>query len=764
VTRVLVMGMVVPCALICGYHKKPMSQSKKRMIEHHSLPQAGDPVLRRNPYKKLIWAILSLLLLFTASTRANPGANFLSILNSIKFMRASEHMQAPEVALSASGANVNLGAEVTLEWNSKYATSCTAIGAWQGAKAASGSERITTTELGVQQYLLNCSGDRGSSEAVVNVNVIPTEIDAWSGTKIPSYLKQNPNDFETFEGSDGVSIAGGPEGISHEPTESPGAGKFIFIRVHQATRHGLEWGEQFGWFGSWLSSFGVNSIEGGLWQNPKTAGPYYYPTLHLAGVGDTYHECSDVQMGSGMYERIIGDRWLTMLQVSNQVLTIPGSNIGFDMEQASFDDDNGIWVGWGWSYLALEHPKNYKFWTSFVETGDYQGPINAYVPEYFNWVDPEKIASGAFGETLSNYGDTFGTFATRGSEANYGNANEYYVTGTLKLSDDLFYVPIPKFPAAKSREYLLAHPQSISQKSMDSYSSALVNDSLLTSLIPSETLVFNRIYQSTHQRIKIVEDKSGEEYRYIVSPNYRVGFEGSLGFVDWDKSDPNQDALNMSSNGYGYVRRLDTKWQVEADASEDYKNHPHQYNAEIVPAPDNVVRKPRKRHRFFSYKERDTSHPDFQNWDIGDRDRYETLLQSGATATYVWYKFIEQPAMLTAIQNHPEVYTADYLSALQEHIESLHRLTNKNSGPDPTEPVFLNYRGAPLPDNKDPHLAKVDPGQLVQPLPGFEVGYVPVVLSVMHPSEVSDNGAGLQREPHQDCVNSKWTDTYYPDL
>lgn len=679
-------------------------------------------------------------------------------------MLASEHMIAPEVTLSASAANVNLGGELTLHWHSKYASSCMANGSWQGDKAASGSETIAVTELGVKQYWLNCSGDRGASEAVIKVNAIPTEIDAWSGTKIPSYLSAKPSEFELFEDSDGLSIAGGPEGISHEPTESPGAGKFIFIRVHQATRHGLEWGEQFGWFGSWISSFGVNSIEGGLWQNPKTAGPYYYPTLHLAGVGDTYHQCSDVQMGSGMYERIIGDRWLTMLQISNQVLTIPGSNIGFDMEQASFDNDNGIWVGWGWSYLALEHPKDYKFWISFVETGDYQGPINAYVPEYFNWVDPEKIASGAFGETLDNYGDNFGSFATKGSEANYGNANEYYVTGTLKLSDDLFYVPLPKFPAVKSREYLLTHPQSISQTSIESYSAALFNNSLTKALIPSETLKFNRIYQSTHQRIKIVEDKNGEEYRYIVSPGYQVGFDGSLGFVDWDKTDPDQDALNMESNGYGYVRRLDTKWQVESDASDDYKNHPHQYNSEIVPAPDEVVRKPRKRHRFFSYKERDTSHPDFKNWDIGSRSRYETLLQNGATATYVWYKFIEQPAMLTAIQNHPEIYTADYLTVLQNQIETLHRFTNQNSGPDPAEPVFLNYRGAPLPDDKDPHLAKVDPGQLVHALPGFEVGYVPIVISVMHPPEVSDNGTGLQREPHHDCDNSKWTDTYYPDI
>lgn len=412
------------------------------------------------------------------------------------------------MSFTASGANVVNDGVLTLTWRSRYSHDCMAEGAWQGARALAGSEQITVTEVGAQQYTLHCTGDRGTTASTVNVNVIAQNIDAWSGTKIPSYLPPSPNDFELFDNSDGLSIAGGPEGFNHQPTESPGAGKFIFIRIHQATRHGLEWGEQFGWFGSWLSSFGVNSIEGGLWQNPKTAGPYYYPTLHVAGVGDAYHACSDVQMGSGLYERIVGDRWLSMLQISNQVLTIPGSNIGFDMEQAPYDDDNGIWAGWGWSYLTLNHPRDFKFWMSFVETRDYQGPINGYVPEYFNWVDPEKISGGAFGETLENYGDNFGSFSTKGSQANYGNANEYYVSGTLKLSDELFYVPLPKFPSVKEREYLLAHPQSVSQSSMEAYSLALTEGSLVNALIPTENRAFNGVYQSTHQRLKIKREKS----------------------------------------------------------------------------------------------------------------------------------------------------------------------------------------------------------------------------------------------------------------
>ena len=101
---------------------------------------------------------------------------------------------------------------------------------------------------------------------------------------------------------------------------------------------------------------------------------------------------------------------------------------------------------------------------------------------------------------------------------------------------------------------------------------------------------------------------------------------------------------------------------------------------------------------------------------------------------------------------------------MQTRIEALHRLTNSSSRRSPDEPVFLNYRGAVTPDNKDFHLAKIDPGQLVNSPEGFEVGYVPVVISVMHPEEVSNNGIGLQGEPDTPCSNTDWTDTYHPDF
>jgi hypothetical protein len=212
------------------------------------------------------------------------------------------------------------------------------------------------------------------------------------------------------------------------------------------------------------------------------------------------------------------------------------------------------------------------------------------------------------------------------------------------------------------------------------------------------------------------------------------------------------------------VRKLIDKWVVENGASDDYKNHPHSYQTELIEAPDEVVRIPRVNHRFFNYKERDTSHPDFQNWETTGKTRYQKPLQNGSVATYVWFKFIEQPAVKTAQQNHPETYTDAYLEQLQTYIENLHTMINQSSVQGPTDPVFINYRGGDNPGDKDPHLARLDPAQIVQPESGFEVGYVPVVISVYHPEQYSENGMGLITGPHEECSNSNWTDSFHPDI
>jgi len=667
-------------------------------------------------------------------------------------------VNGPKVSLSSAQSSVDVLSEFTLSWSSTGADSCTASGDWNGSKSTEGKESFSEASYGEKTYVLTCIGIGGESSASQNVDILSYSLDVYYGTKIPTFVPDSPAEFELFTAT--VEVLGQAEGLDHQPTAAEGAGKFIFNRVYRSFKHGIENGQQFGIFGSWLMSYGNNSIEGGLWVNPKTAGPQYYPTLHLAGIGDTYHSCNDVAVGSGLYERILGDKWLSMLQLSNRVLTVPGVNIAFDMEQEPFENDNGIWVGYGWSYLNLDHPSGFKFWLSFVESNNYQGPINGYIPEHFNWVDPAKIVDGTYVQNKQEAAGNFGTFATMGSNKDYATGNERINLQAYQLDDETYYVPIDQYPNVKKREYVIAHPQSITQAKMEEYSNALKSGTSNTALISAESLVFNSIYKSTHNQLKLREIVNGAEHLNMIEPAYEVGYEGSLGFVDWSYSTEEEKARLQSENGYIYVRKTGEKW----DASDADPNHDHSYKTELVQSPDNMNRAPRVNHTFFNYKERDTSHPDFKNWDVTGKTRYKTVLQNGATVTYVWFKFIDQPAMKSAQQNHPEIYTNDYLVQLQLYIENLHKMTIDHSTESPEGSVFIDHNSDSNPDNEDFHLASIDPAQLVEAHEEKEVGYVPVVISVYHPEEYSSNGSGLVTEPAEDCKNSQWTDTYFPKI
>jgi hypothetical protein len=260
------------------------------------------------------------------------------------------------------------------------------------------------------------------------------------------------------------------------------------------------------------------------------------------------------------------------------------------------------------------------------------------------------------------------------------------------------------------------------------------------------------------------ETINNEEHLTVIEPPYTVGFDSYRGYVDWDTSSAVAQQARADNNGYMHYRKLQDKWTVEQGAGDNYVNHPHIYRSELIAPVDSTIRVPQVTNQFFSYKERDTAHPDFTNWDITGKTRYQTLLQNGSTATYVWFRFIEQPAVKTAQQNRPAVYTDAYLETLQSYIETLHTKIAASSSLNPSDPVFINYRTPGEADAFDPNLVQIDPGQMVSAPEGFQIGYVPVVISVYHPEEYSMNGTGMQTAPDEPCGSGDWTDTYFPDI
>ncbi len=86
---------------------------------------------------------------------------------------------------------------------------------------------------------------------------------------------------------------------------------------------------------------------------------------------------------------------------------------------------------------------------------------------------------------------------------------------------------------------------------------------------------------------------------------------------------------------------------------------------------------------------------------------FEAKLGDGSVATYSWYRFADQPALLNADM------TADERERLQKRVEMLHRAWTRDR----------EY----LPPPRVGKLADLDPAVIVTPPKGLEVGYVPIV-------------------------------------
>lgn len=77
----------------------------------------------------------------------------------------------PSVSLTLAPANISTAQTTVLSWSSANAASCTASGAWSGAKATAGSVTISPTEAGSFTYSMTCSGDGGTASGSAALSV-----------------------------------------------------------------------------------------------------------------------------------------------------------------------------------------------------------------------------------------------------------------------------------------------------------------------------------------------------------------------------------------------------------------------------------------------------------------------------------------------------------------------------------------------------------------------------------------------------------------
>lgn len=88
-------------------------------------------------------------------------------------LSALAQSSSPTVSLSASPTTVNNGARSTLTWSSRNATSCSASGAWKGARPVRGSLSLKPPANASSKYTLTCTGAGGSARKSVSVTAKP---------------------------------------------------------------------------------------------------------------------------------------------------------------------------------------------------------------------------------------------------------------------------------------------------------------------------------------------------------------------------------------------------------------------------------------------------------------------------------------------------------------------------------------------------------------------------------------------------------------
>ncbi len=86
---------------------------------------------------------------------------------------------------------------------------------------------------------------------------------------------------------------------------------------------------------------------------------------------------------------------------------------------------------------------------------------------------------------------------------------------------------------------------------------------------------------------------------------------------------------------------------------------------------------------------------------------FTARLADGSLVTYYWYRFVDQPSF------QQYAWSEAKKAKLQAFVEKLHA----------SWPIDRDY----MPPPSRGKLARLDPGLLVTPPPGMEVGYVPIV-------------------------------------
>jgi len=426
---------------------------------------------------------------------------------------------------------------------------------------------------------------------------------------------------------------------------------------------------------TWDSVF--QTVEGGLgyWANSHFR--YGPPKFSMNGTP----QCYDYEIGSPGWSffysnQALPDNRLGIAQLSNRLL-IPPDALPFQGKP------NGDFLGYSWMALpftdsyAGDVPTGDQSWTCFLSAANFKGPIAFYIPE--TWSKIGKLFHDPY---------LFG----RGLDARPGKAGG----GAMEIntvprfdaidSEGTVYSKLPQlhFPVdAEGRAYLVQDVTYYSKLALADAFRAWRDGG------PSCSGRFNdegawRPKLKTHSTRY---DQEGKEITGIEQVFDTQIFEGNVWGLQWFKSN-----LAAAGSFPEYYRRTGDKILAVA-------------TSEVPPA----TKLPAQKFKLAVPGKPYTS-PTTGAWaqpgaKLGP---FTARLTDGSIVTYSWYRFVDQPSF----QQYN--WSAEKKARLQAFVEKLHAQW----------PVERDYMAPPTRGK----LVSLDPGLIVTPPKGLEVGYVPIVV------------------------------------
>lgn len=423
---------------------------------------------------------------------------------------------------------------------------------------------------------------------------------------------------------------------------------------------------------TWSTVF--QTVEGGLGYWAGNHFRYGPPKFSM----NATPQCYDYEVGSPGWSffysnEALPDNRLGIAQLSNRLL-IPPDALPF---QGSPD---GEFLGYTWMALPFtdpspgEPPTGDQSWTCFLSTTNFKGPIAFYIPETWSKIGKLFKYPFLYGRGLDTRPGVMG-----------GGAMEINTVPRFDATDKqgVVYSKIPKlrFPVdAKGHSYLVQDVTYYSKSALfDDFKSWRDGGTACTGRFNEKGAWKPRLSTRTTRYDQAGKKIAGVERTF----NTRI-FEGNVWGLEW----------------------------FENDARGQFPQYFKQIGNERVAVPTATVpAETGLQKQEFKLAEAGVPYtsPNAGAWaqpgpKVGP---FTAELTDGSLVTYSWYRFVDQPSF------QPYRWSEDKKAKLQAIVEKVHANWT----------IDREYMAAPTRGK----LVSLDPGLLVTPPQGLEVGYVPIV-------------------------------------